>query len=92
MGQDEGIENENIPDNKGTPPPSYEDTVEMKKIEKNNWLSSKEKKTSKSSLDKEGKDKKEEDGEDEKEKEPEIPPVGPIELVYFDIETNEDLI
>ena len=83
MAQDEGIENENIPYNKGTPTPSYEDTVvEMKKIEMNNWLSS-EQKTSKPSLDKEGKGKKEEEGEDEKEKEPEIPRVGPIELVNF---------
>ena len=68
---------------KGTPPPSYDDAVEMKKpVKKDSWFGGKDKKGS----------DKEDDQKKEEEKEPEIPPVGIIELVSQMTQWNRTLI
>ena len=78
MGQDEGFQNDGEIKNGGTPPPSYEDTVEMKNVIK--VKSAEGDKTTENKDDPDEKTK-EEEKEKEKEKEEEFPPVGVLELV-----------
>ena len=66
-------------DNKKTPPPSYDDVVEMTNVVK---VKEADGGNSKKGVDgKDGKDKK--DGKEDKPAEPEDPPVGVFELVMI---------